>query len=113
MWKLNRWKKNLSLLDEFFESSPAAYAKMLINTKNADENKEFVEEIKKYISDLNDRIKKMSKKEKKDKNEDKTLEIINKILDYNKAVQKFFIVHQKLIKKSETNIEESIAERVK
>ena len=113
MWKLNRWKKNLSLFDEFFESSPAAYAKMLINTKNADENKEFVEEIKKYISDLNDRIKKMSKKEKKDKNADKTLEIINKILDYNKAVQKFFIVHQKLIKKSETNIEESIAERVK
>ena len=55
----------------------------------------------------------MSKKEKKDKNADKTLEIINKILDYNKAVQKFFIVHQKLIKKSETNIEESIAERVK
>ena len=33
-------KINLSLFEEFFESSsPADYAKMLINTKNRDENK--------------------------------------------------------------------------
>ena len=33
-------KIDLSLFEEFFESSsPADYAKMLINTKNRDENK--------------------------------------------------------------------------
>ena len=52
-------KINLSLFEEFFESlSPADYAKMLINTKNADENKE-------YIEDIKDRIKEMNEKEKK------------------------------------------------
>ena len=52
-------KINLSLFEEFFESSsPADYAKMLINTKNADENKENVKEIEYRISDLKDRIKK-------------------------------------------------------
>ena len=54
-------KINLSLFEEFFESlSPADYAKMLINTKNADENKE-------YIEDIKDRIKEMNEKEKKKK----------------------------------------------
>ena len=39
-------KNNLSLLEEFFElSSLADYAKILINTKNPDENKEIVTEI--------------------------------------------------------------------
>ena len=52
-------KINLSLFKDFFESSsPADYAKMLINTKNADENKENVKEIEYRISDLKDRIKK-------------------------------------------------------
>ena len=58
-------KINLSLFEDFFESSsPADYAKMLINT-SPDKNKEFVEEIKDRISDLNNRIKEMSEKEKK------------------------------------------------
>ena len=39
----------------------------------------------------------MNDKEKKNAKE--TLEIINKIIDYNKDAQNFFIVHQKLIKK--------------
>ena len=39
-------KINLSLFKEFFElSSPAKYAKELINIKNRDENKEIVAEI--------------------------------------------------------------------
>ena len=59
-------KINLSLLEGFFESSsPADYAKTLINTKNPNENKEIVAEIKNKISDLKDRIKKMSETEKK------------------------------------------------
>ena len=60
---------------------------MLINTTNADENKQNVKEIEYRISDLKDN--KMSEKEKIYKNVDETLEIIKKILDYNKEVQKF------------------------
>ena len=42
----------------FFESpSPADYAKMLINTKNPDENKEIVPEIEYRVSDLKDNKK--------------------------------------------------------
>ena len=49
------------MFEDLFESSlPADYAKMLINIKNADENKEIVAEIKDKISDLKDRIKEMS-----------------------------------------------------
>ena len=58
-------KINLSLLKDFFESSsPADYAKTLINIKNPDENKRFVAEIKDRISNLKDRIKKMSETKK-------------------------------------------------
>ena len=50
---------NLSLFEDFFESSsPADYAKMVINTKKRNENKEIVAEIEDRISDLKDRIKK-------------------------------------------------------
>ena len=59
-------KINLSLLEEFFESSsPGDYAKMLINTKNADENIENVRETENRILDLEDGIKEMNEKEKK------------------------------------------------
>ena len=95
-------KINLSFFEDFFESSsPADYAKIVSNIKNADENENIVEEIKNKISDLNSRIKNMSEKEKVDKNADETLEIINKILDYNKEAQNFFIVQQKLIKENQ------------
>ena len=58
-------KINLSLFQDFFEStSPADYPKMLINT-SPDKNKNILAEIKDRISALNDRIKKMSEKEKK------------------------------------------------
>ena len=57
--KCSQKKIKLSLFEDFFESSsPADYAKMLVNTKNADENKENVKEIEYRISDLKDRIKK-------------------------------------------------------
>ena len=76
-------KINLSFFEDFFESSsPADYAKMLINTKNPDKNNEFVVEIKNRISDLKDRTNIMSETGKKNANE--TLKIIQKILDYNK-----------------------------
>ena len=78
-------KINLSLFEDFFQSSsPAEYAKELINTKNADENKKDVEEMQNKISDLEEWIKKNEwQKKKKKKNAKETLETINKIIDYN------------------------------
>ena len=96
----------------FGSSSPADYAKTLINTKNPDEIKEIAAEIEDRISDLKDRIKEMSETEKK--NADETLEIINKILYYNKNAQKNFHLVSKIDKgKSELKFKKSIAERVK
>ena len=102
-------------MKSFFDhSSPADYAKILINTKNEDENKGNVEEIGDRILALKDRIERMSEKEKKDKDVDETLEIIEKILDYNKEAQKLFYHASKVDKrKSKPKIEESIAERTK
>ena len=54
------------MLEDFFElSSPADYAKMLIDIKNTDENKRIVAEIEDRISNLKDRIKEMSETETK------------------------------------------------
>ena len=50
------------------------------------------------MSDLKDKISEMSETEKKNRNADETLKIIEEILDYSKKVQKFFQLHQKLIK---------------
>ena len=96
-------KINLNLFNKFFESSsPADYAKMLINIKNADENKKIVEEIEDKISYLKDRIKRMSEKEKKkDKNADETLKITKKFLITIKMFKKLFSLHQKLIKENQ------------
>ena len=108
-------KINLSLFEDFFESSsPADYTKKLINT-SSDENKEIEEEMKNRMSNLKDRMKEMSEKEKKYKNADETLEIIKKILDYNKNAPKYFQLASKVDKKkkSKPKAEESIAERVK
>ena len=51
---------NLSLLEDFFESSsPADYVKEFINVKDPNENKEIVAEIKNRTLDLKGRIKEM------------------------------------------------------
>ena len=51
---------------DFFESSPLPdSAKNFINTKNPNENKEFVAKIKNGISDLKERIKEINEKEKR------------------------------------------------
>ena len=95
-------KINLSLFEDFFEfSSPVDCPKELINT-SPDKNKKTVAQTKDKISDLDNRIEQMSDKEKKYKNANETLEIINKIVDYNNMLKIFFIVHQKLIKKITT-----------
>ena len=110
--KLMEEKINLSLFEHFFGlSSPADYAKMLINT-SSNENKKIVAEIKDRISGLKDRIKEMSETGKQ--NADETLNIIEKIIDYNKDAQKIFQLASKFDKeKSELKFKKSIAERKK
>ena len=51
------------------------------------------------------------KKKKKDENADETLEIIKKILDYNKNAQNFFILHQKLIKENQNQRLKEVLQR--
>ena len=59
-------KINLSLFEDFFElTSPADYAKMLINSDNLDKNKEFVAEIEDKISALKDKKNEQNRKKKK------------------------------------------------
>ena len=94
-------KINLSLFEEFFQSSsPADYAKKLINTKNPNKNKKTVAKIKDRISNLKERIEKMSETEKKI-SADETLKIIEEILDYNNKLQKIIWLHRKLIKENQ------------
>ena len=51
---------------DFFESSPLPDSeKNFINTKNPNENKEFLAKIKNGISDLKERIKEINEKEKR------------------------------------------------
>ena len=102
------------MFQDFFQSSsPADYAKDLINIKNADENNGIVEETKDRILDLEDKIEQMNEKNN-NKNVKETLEIIRKILDYNKNAQDFFHRASKVDKrKSEAKTEESIAETIK
>ena len=96
-------KINLSLFKEFFElSSPAKYAKELINTKNQDENKKKDRRDKIQNIRFRRHNKRMSENEKKGKIVYETLEIIKKFLDYNKEAQNFFHCASKVDKKIKT-----------
>ena len=98
--KCSQKKIKLSLFEDFFESSsPADYAKMLVNTKNLNENKEIVVEIEDRILDLNNRIKKMSETEKKMQMRHQRL--LKKFLITIKMLKKIFRLHQKLIKEKQ------------
>ena len=91
--KLMEEKINLSLFEDFLESSsPAGYAKTLINIKNADENKETVAEKIDRISNLKDRIKEMGIQLQR---------LLKKFLITKKMRNKFFSIHQKLIKENQ------------
>ena len=59
-------KINLGVFEDFFESSsPANYAKTFINTKNPNENKEIVVEIKDRVSNLKDNERNEQNRKKK------------------------------------------------
>ena len=89
-------KINLSLFNEFFEKSPVDYARMLINTKNPNENKKAIAETENKIYDSKDN--KRNGRKKNNKRFDETLKIFEKIIDYNKNAQKFFSVASKVDK---------------
>ena len=86
LWILNRQAK-ISLC-YFNFSVPSALAKELYETKDKTKNNELVEEIKNKWSDLKDEIKKMSEDEKEIEQPDKTLKIVEEILDFNTKIRK-------------------------
>ena len=105
---------NLSLFNEFFESSPVNYAKYLINFKNTEKKQRICNWGKKQNISFKRQNKKNERKRKKKKSADETLKVIEEILDYNKNAQRFFPLASKVDKrKSEPTPKESIAERVK
>ena len=83
---------------------------MFINT-NPDGNKEIVEEIKGRMSDLKDKIEVMSEKEKEKKNTDETLKILEKILNYNKNIQKIFQSASNVNKKNQNQKLKKVLQR--
>ena len=64
------------------------FAKKLFETKDEKKISELVEEIKNRWSNLKDEIKKISKEEIKNEETNDILGIINKIIDFNKEIQK-------------------------
>ena len=68
--------------------APIDLAKKLFETKDKKKNSELLEEIKNRWSNLKDKFKKMSKEEIKNEKPNDVLVIINKILDFNKDIQK-------------------------
>ena len=80
---------NYDLFKDYFNFSvPRALAKELYETKDKKKNNELVEEIKNKWSDLKDEIKKMSEDEKEIEQPDKTLKIVEEILDFNTKIWK-------------------------
>ena len=105
-------KINLRLFEDILESSsPADYAKKLINT-SSDENKQIVEQIKYRISNSKDRMKEMREKEKIYKNANETLEIIKKVLDYNKNAPKYFQLASNVDKKNQNQMLKKVLQRM-
>ena len=68
-------------------SAPINLVKKLFETKDKKRNSELVEKIKNRCN-LKDEIKKISKEEIKNEKPNDILGIINKILDFNKEIQK-------------------------
>ena len=79
---------NNDLLNKYFDfSAPIDLANKLYKTKDAKENSRAVEEIRNRSSNLKDEIKEISKEEIKNEKLNDILEIVNKIIDFNKEIQ--------------------------
>ena len=67
---------------------PSALAKKLFETKDKKKSSNLVKEIKNRWSNLKDEIKKMSKNEIEIEKPNKILKIVEKIIEFNKKIQK-------------------------
>ena len=80
---------NNDFFTEYFNFlKPIDLAKELYETKDAKKNSELVEEIKNRWNNVRDKTKKMSEEEIKNEKPNQILEIINKIVDFDKEIQK-------------------------
>ena len=79
---------NNDLFTKYFNFSiPIDLANQLYETKSKNKNSEFEKEIKKSWSNLKDELEKMSKEKIENKKPNEILEIVNKIIDFNKEIQ--------------------------
>ena len=77
------------MFKKYFDSSaPTDLANKLYKAKDAKENIEFVEEIRKKWSILKDETEKMSKEEIENEKPNDISEIVDEIFDFNKEIQK-------------------------
>ena len=67
---------------------PSALAKKLFETKDKNKNNKYVNVIKSGLHDLKNEIEEMSKEEIEIEKPDKILKIVEKILNFNKKIQK-------------------------
>ena len=80
---------NYDLFKDYFNFIvPSALVKKLYETKNKNKNNELVEERKERWSNLKDEIKKMPEDERKIEQPDRILKIVERILEFNKEIQK-------------------------
>ena len=80
---------NYDLFKDYFDLVvPSALAKKLFETKDKKKSSNLVKEIKNRWSNLKDEIKKMSKNEIEIEKPNKILKIVEKIIEFNKKIQK-------------------------
>ena len=80
---------NYDLFKDYFNFIvPSALVKKLNKAKNKNKNNELVEERKERWSNLRDEIKKMPEDEKKIEQPDRILKIVERILEFNKEIEK-------------------------
>ena len=80
---------NKELFKKHFKfQSPIDMLKDGYKTKNPNKNKELVKLIKSRLIDLKNEIKKVSEDEKEIENPDETVNLVEKILDFNETYKK-------------------------
>ena len=77
------------MFKDFFNFEvPSALVKQLYETKNKKKKNKLVEEIRNRWSNLNDETEKVSEEEKEIEQPDKTLKIVEEILEFNRQQQR-------------------------
>ena len=94
MEKFNEWvnKRETVINSELFEKGfnyerPSEMLKTLYNSNNRKKNNDLVNKIKSTLSDLKNEIEVMSEEEKETKNLNEIVDIVEKILEFNRQNQ--------------------------